>query len=439
MLALAAVLSAAGLAWLVLASEAPRGIAAGPSRPVAATPTAGSGPRSEPTASTEGRSSALAPADPSTALEEPSGTDLALLQVELPLGTLEVLVLEGREPLAGVRVLAHGLLGGGAPEQLELRDGHGLEAVTGNDGLVRFQGVAPDSYSVRALAPGRAPLETSAIHTRNRSRRVLLVFGGAQVHGTVYDRSGAPVPACRVSVGAHRSPIDDQWTEAFGETDAAGRYEIAGLVSADVIWVSRSCGGEKESVSTRLGPGEERQVDFGVLGGAPRWTGTVRDVSGAPVELAGDIATLRLEDRRRDRFGFDERGHFEVELAPGNYTLTSSGFGGSIVIGEVSVPPEGLAQDVTLPGTRLEVELVYAGTDPAGRSLDRVAVFLADDPEVQGHRAELGTGGLRGFRCVPPGRYWLRTSPLRPLGNDPAPVVVRAGEPLQRIELSLTE
>ena len=49
---------------------------------------------------------------------ELSADELTALQTDTAFGTLEVLVLDGRQPLGNARVLVHGELGGGAPEAL---------------------------------------------------------------------------------------------------------------------------------------------------------------------------------------------------------------------------------------------------------------------------------------------------------------------------------
>jgi hypothetical protein len=338
----------------------------------------------------------------------------------LATGALEVLVLSNERPLPGARITLHGRRSGAPPQELERLLEHGLEGVTGADGVTAFGGLEPDTYTLRVLAPRLPVLEITAVAPPGRGARVLAVYGTAAVEGVVYDEGGAPLADCWILARSQSAPSGGQWSRLWVATGPDGAYGVDGL-PAGVAWITRTCGGE-ESVSIALEPGALARVDFGWPGGAPTWRGTVRGTDGAAFDVPGYLTTLRLENGERGHFAYEADGRFEARLRPGRYAISALGYEGSFVVGDVEIPPQGLAQDVTLPLARVVVELDYAGRFPdAAQVLEGLVIRMQRGPESLGRVAE-SVGGRLLFRGVPtiwrPNR--VRSCP-RARSPDPGP------------------
>ena len=128
----------------------------------------------------------------------------AVCNVELPSGSLvgRVVAIDGR-PLGGVVVAAENAA---AARRLANKVPHMHETTTAADGTFRFEGLAPGSYGVGAVAPaiGMIGPETVSVPFAGENRQVTLAPatepGGSLLSVAVDLRTGAPVEGawCRI-------------------------------------------------------------------------------------------------------------------------------------------------------------------------------------------------------------------------------------------------
>ena len=367
--------------------------------------------------------------------------ELEALQTEVPFGTLEVLVLRGRAPQPGAAVTVHGRFAGETPEEFDALGEAGRSGATDADGLVRFTGLGPDSYTVRAALPDGARLETAVLHSTNRHLRAVVVFGERRLVGDVYDAEGRPVGGCPILLHLQLEGLAFQSTRIRTLTDAAGRYELVGLPSVDRAFVECEClpaGAERRRATSLDVP--ERRVDFGARGGSPRWRGQLLDARGQPIRAGCKLALRRLADDLLEQVAVDAEGGIDAALVPGTYAVQLAGIGSPLDLGRIDVGWGGLDQDLVVPGTRVEVALDYAGNArSAADVLARQVVTLSATPELGGSPPGGSSPAGRIYFGVAPGTYWLQTRPHPPLGGAPLEIEVRAGQTVERVSVTLVD
>jgi hypothetical protein len=159
-----------------------------------------------------------------------------------------VLVVEGRPVV--LRLKAGGTIdgvvvddrGSGVPafsvgiESFTPARGRGFDRVgpqTFEDGhgSFRWEKLAPGTYVLTALTPGRPPARSAAVDVRGgvvtRGVRIVLAPGGTLV-GHVYDASHAPLAGVDLRFDAVSSVLD---SKASAQTDASGQYRLEGAPS----------------------------------------------------------------------------------------------------------------------------------------------------------------------------------------------------------------
>ena len=354
---------------------------------------------------------------------EPTAEDIVELMVDNEFGTLQILVLNGRVPAAGAEVLVHGRYLGGAPEDERALTDYGFSQNTDERGLATFFGVPGDTYDIRVLLAPFPIQQVTMIHATNRTRRVLVCFGGSALHGFAWDEEGQPLEGCVVTAEA-RTAYPGQSLRAWTRTAFDGSYLLDGLISNSAYRVHRSCGdADEHSVQIGLAAGEEKVVDALTLrlrkkSGLARWSGTVRDRNDLPVPGPGWVELERRENAALTGFRYDERGRFSVGLVPGTYSARVKTWNGFESLALIKVAHADVEFDLNVPGTRIVAHVSYYGTFPRPEEVtDRVGMSLSA-PGKQHVLPNIRAGSTRTFLGVPPGDYRLHSYP-NPIAGAP--------------------
>ncbi len=244
-----------------------------------------------------------APAEPTMAAKDEDWTPerIRALATELPEGTIEGVVFDGRRPAPNVRVSLETIVKGKPAPPSPGDASHVLDVVTDIEGRFRQDGLAADATVVVSVQPvGRSVRRTywgGALTAPNR--RLVIVLGDATVRGVVRDRLAANAPGKRVSVSSlSTSPSESDLAPglmAETMTDAEGAYEVNGLPSG--LWAVRACLDDgplsPESdwleASVRVGRREGVTQDLGPTAPQPLWTGVVRSRGGAAIPGPGTL------------------------------------------------------------------------------------------------------------------------------------------------------
>jgi hypothetical protein len=256
-------------------------------------------------------------------------------------------------------------------------------------GRFRLDGLAAGLHSVTARARGFASARRGAVRTGSRAD--LYLFPGSALVGTVHDAESQPVAKALVRAETESIPI--RFSEPpLATTDAAGRFELAGLNAGRYKLVVRApefalgllpgltveAGTDTEvnvvlhrgaAVSGRLvGPNE--QPVAGRVG--------VQEIDGAAVPWnAGDLLTTEA--------GTD--GRFQLPaLPPGSHTLVITAPGHATQRVPVDVGAGGVPVDVG------DV-LLETGLAIRGRVRDRAGLPVAD-AQINGFARGAGFGNM---------------------------------------------
>lgn len=192
------------------------------------------------------------------------------------------------------------------------------------DGLVRVRGLQPGTYSVEAKCRGEVSAESYApVAIVDRSVEGLKwgTEPGLAIRGVVVDAKGTPVPDISLSARSRPDPDDPRarQSSASGRSDAAGRFELAGLL-AGTYDVSASAYTAPRPVPPKpLEVKVDRDVD-GLrveLPASGELRGRVRDpqgraIAGASVRLVGGAEYLATDVADDGSFVF-------LALAEGEY------------------------------------------------------------------------------------------------------------------------
>lgn len=201
----------------------------------------------------------------------------------------------------------------------------GFEAI-GPDGRVEFPALLPGAYEVAVLCAGAvAPagpqrLEITGVEA---IERVWEVERGQTIRGVVVDASGAPVPGLSVSA-AMMTPATEFAVAGGGgfdeATDAAGRFEIAGLVPGAYVLHPFADGvaPPREPVAVELPAGRDVDDVRVTLPPQGRVRGVVVDDLGDPV---GGVFVVAIGEQGGGAQS-SEDGRFEIRgLLPGDYQV----------------------------------------------------------------------------------------------------------------------
>lgn len=219
---------------------------------------------------------------------------------------------EAGKPVKGVLVRA-----GVDPSAAE---GDGVpfdEARSDADGLFVLKVTPLGALSINAYLPGFAA--SSLVRSRSKNPERIVVKHGGRVEGSVVDPAGKPVAGAVVVGGG-----------VAAETDAAGRYELAGvpegLASVEVVWKEDLAA---RRVGIRVRKGEVARADL-ALARSAAVAGTVLDektrrpLAGARVFASTATTPWAPADAPRSATT-DARGRFRIAgLAARDYMIVAS-------------------------------------------------------------------------------------------------------------------
>jgi protocatechuate 3,4-dioxygenase beta subunit len=191
------------------------------------------------------------------------------------------------------------------------------EAKSDADGLFVLKAAPAGALSTNSYLPGFAA--ASLFRSRSKNPERIVIKRGGRVGGSVVDPAGKPVAGAVVVAG-----------EVAAETDAAGRYELAGvpegLASVEVVW-------KEDLAARRLGirikKGEVARADL-ALARSAAVAGTVLDektrrpLAGARVFASAATTPWAPADAPRNATT-DARGRFRIAgLAARDYMVIAS-------------------------------------------------------------------------------------------------------------------
>lgn len=339
-------------------------------------------------------------------------------------GSVAGIVLQGLEPIEGAAV--HLWAGtAGFPSHAKLwREPGTWSATTDAEGMFRFSNLPADAYRSRVDLDGRPRVETRArLEDPGDSEYLVISFGTSALHGTVYDEYGHAASRARVlsSERGVKGGGDGRFVQAW--TDDDGRYRIEGL-HAGRYWVAAYLPGtspmEDDAFEIALGSDEVRTVDFGSPHVSSRWQGAVRDGSGELVENG----TVWVRDRASgaERRILWRAGRLDAPLPSADYEVfVDLEEHPRLEADPITVRPSGLVQDLILPGTRLEVRIVYEGDDRSPEEVARridLRLVSRTSEEAAARSLTWRPGGVLGGFGFEPGRYRLSANGAFRLGPE---------------------
>ncbi|WAS92809.1 carboxypeptidase regulatory-like domain-containing protein [Nannocystis punicea] len=261
---------------------------------------------------------------------------MAAEQVVLGLGeTSQSLVIEAHPAttIAGAVVVTPG--GASCPQgQVTLRGGSEREfgAEIEADGRVRIPGLLPGTYEVSVRCEGFVSAEKYppvAVVDRPIEDLRWDVAPGRAIRGTVTTAKGEPAPGLTVSA---RVKIDGGQASshargpAFGDSDARGRFELAGLLPGKYEVRAYTTGTPRPTpdkpLEVTLPEGQDLEDIRVELLAAGQVRGEVRDVHGNPVARAQ--VSLQAPGRRTSAMTGDDGSFHVAEAAAGEYRVSAT-------------------------------------------------------------------------------------------------------------------
>ncbi len=369
------------------------------------------------------------------------GTDLGALWLADGVAVeIEVVSFTG-EPLADAMVRAFSTGPGSPPFDTPTDPPAVAQVRTGADGVGRFGGLPPGTWTFTAERYGYARRGLVGVTVRaglDVERFHLALEPGYRLHGRVLDDTGRPVPNAPV-LAVRRTLPSDPTTAPLGQRTATARdgsFEFGALPAADVILWSGRPGAHLAILAAVRIPGVD-DLDLVLPRGAVV-SGLVTDADGAPVSTA------------RVQVNLSVLGAFSLTLADdtdldGRYTIDLP-MAGSIqwLSAEASGCGTGwaeLGREGELPapeGARIELPVTLAaGGGVRGRvvgpdgPLANVEVGLTNPSSY--YSTTSGSDGRFQLAGAPNGRYvilatrWGFRQPGRP--DDPDGSLVRGDTP----------
>jgi len=388
---------------------------------------------------------------------EPTEEECAAMEQEVPATTLRGLVLRGREPVRGGRVL---LGTGNVVFPRDLLDGgptawwkSATTAPIGPDGRFSFDDLRPDWYTL-AVDVGSGTCRQMGFNLNrgdSPARSIVIVLGSAAVVGHVHDAEGRPAAGARVI--AEMSVVRNDEGRQFQTTcitDAGGGYELRELAAGSYLLGVRLDGDtlDPNLDETRSGVavplGGRVTVDFGRSVALPFWTGVVRVKTGDLVQGAGKIMLEEESTKRRTEGSYDETGSFRIALMPGTYDVHLPSNGQhpfrTHALGTITVTERGLEHDLVLPGARVRGVAIDARTGAAWeRSLIEYVYVVPKDLNYPAHYgARVAAEGRFVLDGLEPGE-WIATGwPVHVAGPTDASIHFTVAEGDVEIPLSVT-
>ncbi|HEX6813963.1 MAG TPA: hypothetical protein VF384_20235 [Planctomycetota bacterium] len=340
-------------------------------------------------------------------------------------GELEALVVQGAQPLAGVRVRVWprgpGRLGSAGE-----RGPATVEGRTDARGRVLFTSMAVGEFVVRADHEGRYLEADGAVSAGTdrppNARTVVILFGTASITGSVRNDTGAP----RAGVPVHIVRLGQMCT-VVAVTDRAGAFEFGGLF-AGCYWVQlEEPEGQWSALNDRmltLQPGERAHMDFGGPTPAGSLHGRVVDAEGNAVRGFRELRLRHVvhNDERRVRTELD--GTFSIALPPGRWQLLEGSWWATDVLATVDIGTAIVRAEVTWPGIRL-LAVVSATPDVDLQDLGQYLWLNTPDSRADTAFTEGGQSFVQ-WTGLAPGEYQMQAQGgFQFVDAPPAGVLVR--------------
>lgn len=247
------------------------------------------------------------------------------------------------------------------PDQIQSRSQPAHRTITNDDGTYLFAALAGGEYTVRTVpVGGRYTRAKVAVAAGDVADLVVTSLRDIEVHGSVSDATGRPVPGAWVAGAA--SGLDEA-----AATDAYGRFSLRTTVQDDPDgFVLRArCEGYLDSVveidAISLADATPIQADI-VMDPAElvRVSGMLTDVHGVP--FAGRTVNLQSQRLRRSyRASTDAGGTFVFENAEASTDY-------QLLVRGVEHYQEYVQRNVAITGERLQLTIVLEPENPSALS-----------------------------------------------------------------------
>jgi len=244
----------------------------------------------------------------------------------------------------------------------------------------------------------------------------IFVTPGYRVSGTVRDDSGKLLPGVLIEISGDLTRL-----KRPALTDGKGRYRTAPMKSGEVrlhagppFWDESPGTDFTPETKSAILVDKDLEINFGLLPGHVRWTGTCHDFDGTPlknavIDLSPDRSSpwppgLVAVPRRSTS---DENGRFEfTKLLEGRYKVEIglSRWSSDIPIETVTLPSgEHVEQDLRLPGGAIRGTFIDGTT---GKPVSRTGTIYARGKRMS--RNSPASRKTRSSRIGPEGRFFLK-------------------------------
>lgn len=360
---------------------------------------------------------------------EPAASDAPPQALCAP-GTLELLVLENDQPVAGADVRVVGRKDGGIDRGSTDDLAALLRATTDASGAVVWSGLASDLYDAHVRHPNGAELACSVeIDSVSARERCIVRFGSGRLHGTVLGDDGelrrdSLVRLTLAQAGGAAELL------ASTRTDELGQFEFLHLPPGsalaidghpDASWLSPG-----RAVRVELAAGAEREIELGPVAGGGLCSGQLISVGGS--RLQATIA-LRWRESEHDWHATTRAhadGSFELPLRPGNWSAFVAGRSGPIEVARAHVGAEDVSVEAKLPAGCISVRLV----DASGSAVEG-AIALQDAAGVRSEHP--APGGLAFVAGLAPGAWQVEGSAFDGAEAQLQAILADHGEPLELV------
>lgn len=396
----------AALQWTghgAAAIEAPSSLVQAPQAPgrqieLAAISSLGAGTREESAAQT-------APALPPAPAESAALTESA---PDLPVGAIEVHVLKGEQPLAGVTVLRGYTQGYFQHPDLKPGSGLGDSMVTDARGRARFLGIEAGKWPITvSLGPGHLR-QVIVVLTEDHGERVTVRLGEESIEGYVFDEAGFPVAGAHIAWNSKLQQDGGFWSFATSRTD--GSYRLDHLVQG-LAWLDYRPNGElaqdANMAKVTVVKGETLTWNFGSQKGKSTHRCRLVTSSGAPVVGKFQLSLVREDEPIfRQHWVGEDTETFDLRLEPGTWSIQvdtpTVPFTPRLEAASWNIEDIDTDKTIVLPGFRVAGQLqLPSGT---GGYKKYVTLRPANDSFVY-HKAAWADDGRWVLDAVPPGSY----------------------------------